>query len=116
MEPASEPVRPALDGASVAGIVPALVGGQDGSWIPEVARAADAVVLLVLDGLGWNSAQAHTAILPTITAMTGDRITTVVPSTTATALTSIATGLAPAQHGVLGYRMRDGADVLNVLR
>jgi predicted AlkP superfamily pyrophosphatase or phosphodiesterase len=116
VEPATEPVRPALDGASVAGIVPALVGGQNGSWIPEVARAADAVVLLVLDGLGWNSAQEHAVILPTISAMTGGRITTVAPSTTATALTSIATGLAPAQHGVLGYRMRVGADVLNVLR
>ena len=45
-----------------------------------------------------------------------DAITTVVPSTTATALTSISTGLAPAQHGVVGYRMLVDAGVLNVLR
>ena len=48
--------------------------------------------------------------------MEGGPITTVVPSTTATALTSIATGLAPAQHGLVGYRMLVGGDVLNVLR
>jgi predicted AlkP superfamily pyrophosphatase or phosphodiesterase len=109
-------VLPALDGASVAGIVPALIGGHDGEWIPERARQARAVVLLVLDGLGWNALQEHAARLPTITAMEGGAITTVVPATTATALTSICTGLAPAQHGVLGYRMLVGGKVLNVLR
>ena len=47
--------------------------------------------------------------------MEGGAITTVAPSTTATALTSIATGLAPAQHGIVGYRMLVDDDVLNVL-
>ncbi len=48
--------------------------------------------------------------------MEGGPITTVVPATTASALTSITTGLAPAQHGILGYRMLVGGEVLNVLR
>jgi predicted AlkP superfamily pyrophosphatase or phosphodiesterase len=48
--------------------------------------------------------------------MQGGPITTVVPSTTSTALTSIATGLAPAQHGLLGYRIVVSGQVLNVLR
>jgi hypothetical protein len=116
VEPAADPVLPALEGASVAGIVPALVGGHDAPWIPELARSAPSVVLLVVDGLGWNAVQEHAARLPTVAAMDGTAITTVVPSTTSTALTSICTGLAPAQHGVLGYRMRVGGDVLNVLR
>jgi hypothetical protein len=111
-----DPVLPALDGASVAGIVPALFGRDDDAWIPEIARGADAVVLLVLDGLGWSAVQDHAPLMPRLTAMGGDAITTVAPSTTATALTSIATGLAPAQHGVVGYRMLVGDDVLNVLR
>jgi hypothetical protein len=115
VEPADVPVPPALDGASVAGIVPALLGVRDDAWIPEPARRARSVVLLVLDGLGWNAVRESAAV-PTIAAMEGASITTVVPSTTATALTSIATGLAPAQHGVLGYRMLVGAEVLNVLR
>src|SRR5438128_1351296 len=109
-------VLPDLDGASVAGLVPAFLGVRDASWIPEPARTADAVVLLVLDGLGWAAVQEHAALLPTLTSMTGGPITTVVPSTTATALTSIATGLAPAQHGIMGYRMVVDGSVLNVLR
>jgi predicted AlkP superfamily pyrophosphatase or phosphodiesterase len=111
-----DPVLPALDGASVAGLVPVLVGGAEARWLPPTACDADAVVLLVLDGLGWDAVQRHRAVLPTLDAMEGTRITTVVPSTTATALTSICTGLAPAHHGVLGYRMRLDGDVLNVLR
>jgi hypothetical protein len=111
-----DPVLPALDGASVAGIVPALFGRVDDTWIPETARGADAVVLLVLDGLGWSAVQDHAQLMPRLSGMDGAAITTVAPSTTATALTSIATGLAPAQHGILGYRMLVGDDVLNVLR
>jgi predicted AlkP superfamily pyrophosphatase or phosphodiesterase len=49
--------------------------------------------------------------------MTGGPITTVAPSTTATALTSLTTGLPPSKHGVVGYRVRvEGDQVLNVLR
>ncbi len=111
-----DPVLPAFGGASVAGLVPALFGRLDNSWIPEPARSARAVVLLVLDGLGWSAVQDHGAVMPRIAQMEGDAITTVAPSTTATALTSIATGLAPAQHGVVGYRMLVDNAVLNVLR
>lgn len=111
-----DPVFPALGGASVAGIVPALFGRVDDTWIPEPALAAQSVVLLVLDGLGWSAVQDHASEMPRLTAMEGAAITTVAPSTTATALTSIATGLAPAQHGIVGYRMLVGDEVLNVLR
>ncbi|MDQ1383197.1 MAG: hypothetical protein QOG65_576 [Actinomycetota bacterium] len=109
-------VRPALDGASVAGLVPALLGVNDAVWIPEPAREAEAVVLFVLDGLGWNALQEHAADMPELSTMVGGAITTVTPATTASALTSIATGLAPAQHGILGYRMLVGGEVLNTLR
>ncbi|HTK17810.1 MAG TPA: alkaline phosphatase family protein [Acidimicrobiia bacterium] len=111
-----DPVLPALEGACVARIVPALFGQVDDEWIPPTARSADAVVLLVLDGLGWSAVQDHAPSMPRLTAMDGGPITTVAPSTTATALTSIATGLAPAQHGIVGYRMLVGDEVLNVLR
>ena len=111
-----DPVLPALDGACVSGIVPALFGQVDDGWIPEIARAGDAVVVLVLDGLGWSAVQDHARSMPCLSSMQGTSITTVAPSTTATALTSIATGLAPAQHGIVGYRMLVGDEVLNVLR
>jgi hypothetical protein len=48
--------------------------------------------------------------------MEGGPIHTVAPTTTATALTSITTGLTPAEHGLVGYRIVVGGDVLNVLR
>ena len=73
------------------------------------------MVLLVLDGLGWDAVQDHAAVMPHLAAMTGQAITTVVPSTTAAALTSITTGLAPSVHGVIGFRVAIDGDVLNVL-
>ena len=47
------------------------MGGRGGDWVPEIARDAPAVVLLVLDGLGWNALQEHKDRLPTIAGMTG---------------------------------------------
>jgi hypothetical protein len=86
-------------------------------WIPEPVRAASQVVLLVLDGFGWEQFLARPELAPTMRALTGGPITSVVPTTTATALTSITTGLTPAEHGVVGYRVHVGeGEVMNVLR
>jgi type I phosphodiesterase/nucleotide pyrophosphatase len=112
----AEWVRPDLDGASVAGLAPALLAQPRHDWLPAAARDAETVVLLVLDGFGWTALEEHRDLVPAIASMQGGPITTVVPSTTATALTSIATGLAPAQHGIVGYRMVVSGAVLNVLR
>jgi hypothetical protein len=74
------------------------------------------VILLVVDGLGlnkfnqflqagrqgdarfglWDKLAAGASLLP---------LTSVTPSTTATALTSLWTGRTPAEHGVVGYEM-----------
>jgi hypothetical protein len=110
------PLRPDFGGASVDRIVPALTGRTDDSWLPAPARDASTVVLLVVDGLGWELLHQHRAALPELAALTGGPVTTIAPSTTASALTSITTGLAPIQHGVLGFRMRVDGAVLNVLR
>lgn len=67
-------------------------------------RARGRVVLVVIDGLGYNR----------LTQRHGDgvlrrhlrgRLTSVFPSTTATAITTFLTGLAPAQHGLTGWHM-----------
>jgi len=111
-------VLPDHAGACVSGIVgPLLDPSLDWpSFLPAPARGAEQVVLLVLDGLGWNQLCDRTVLAPTLAAMTGGPITTVAPSTTATALTSIATGTAPGVHGVVGYRIAMDRSVLNVLR
>ena len=111
-----EAVRPDYGAASLEQVVPALVGRVDDAWLPGPARDANSVVLFVLDGLGWELLQVHGTELPELSALVGGPITTVAPSTTACALTSITTGLSPIQHGILGYRMRLDGSVLNVLR
>ncbi len=115
------PLLPDYAGPNVRGIVPSLLGPADWrgtlpTWMPHVVDEADQVVLLVLDGLGWEQLEEHRSVLPTLVEMEGQAITTVAPTTTATALSSITTGLTPAEHGLLGYRMLLGGEVLNVLR
>ena len=115
-----EPIVPDYAGACVRGIVPALLGPNDWSalpaWMPSGLAECRQVVLLVLDGLGWDQLQERVAIAPTLAGMAGTPITTVAPTTTATALASIATGLTPGEHGLIGYRIVLGGEVVNVLR
>ncbi len=112
------PVLPDYAGACIANIVPALLDGavDPPAWLPAAALEADQVVFLVLDGLGWEQLQARPHVAPTLSAMVGGPITSVTPTTTATALTSIATGLTPGEHGVVGYRVAVDHEVLNILR
>lgn len=110
-----DPTRADYGGACVASIVPAVLRKEHPAWMPEPVRGARAVVLLVLDGLGWDALRAHADAMPTLAGMAGGPVTTVVPSTTAAALTSITTGLAPSVHGVVGFRVALDGDVLNVL-
>lgn len=110
-----EPTRADYGGACVASVVPALLRAEAPAWMPEPVAGARAVVLLVLDGLGWDALIGHADHMPNLAAMAGGPVTTVVPSTTAAALTSITTGLPPSVHGVVGYRIALDGDVLNVL-
>jgi hypothetical protein len=72
--------------------------------------------LLVLDGVGWHQLQRRIHLTPTLAGMIGGPIRTVLPTTTATALTSISTGAPPGEHGVVGYRIPIDGEVLNILR
>lgn len=117
---------PDYGGACLSELVPAILrrreepdhsAGPPPAWLPEVVREANQVVLLVLDGLGFDQLALNRSSAPVISSMPGAPITSVAPTTTATALTSIATGLAPFEHGVVGYRICvHGNEVLNVLR
>jgi predicted AlkP superfamily pyrophosphatase or phosphodiesterase len=101
----------------VANVVPVLLGyGAPASWMPAAALDARQVVLLVLDGMGWEQMEQRRPLIPTMSAMAGGPVTSVLPSTTSTALTSITTGLPPGEHGIVGYRMAVHGEVLNVLR
>ena len=109
------PVRPAYARAGLANLVPALLGVREADWLPACVSGATTIVLLALDGLGWEAIEARRDTLTELGALEGGPITTVVPSTTATALTSLTTGLEPGRHGVLGYRVRVEGTVINML-
>ncbi len=113
---ASALVLPAFGRGCVTDLMPVLLGRSPDTPLPVDLPAQGQRLLLVLDGVGWEQLQDRAALAPTMAAMTGGPITTVAPSTTATALTSITTGLAPAEHGIVGYRMRVDDQVLNCLR
>lgn len=113
-----QPLLPSYDGACITNVVPSLLHptAAPPSWLPAVAAGAERVVLLLIDGLGWNQLATRRSVAQTLSSLDGGPITTVAPSTTATALTSVTTGLPPGQHGVVGYRMAVHGEVLNVLR
>lgn len=113
----NQPIRPAYGDGCITELVPALLepGSAESVVGPEVIDAA-AVVVVVIDGLGWNQLQERAHLAPTLASMAGGSVTTVAPSTTATALTSLVTGTAPGRHGVVGYRIDVDGEVLNALR
>ncbi len=125
-----EPVLPDFGGRCLTEVVPSLLAEVEllpeaeatpdrprPAWLPEPVHGARQVALLVLDGLGARQLELRARRLaPVLGSGTGTTVTSVAPSTTATALTSLATGLAPAAHGVVGYRVALDDQILNVLR
>ena len=65
------------------------------------------VVLLTLDGFGWNQFQARQELVTAVSqkATITKQLTSIFPSTTVAALSSLWTGSAPAQHGLVGLRL-----------
>src|SRR4051812_16738506 len=116
------PTLAAYGSGSLTEVVPALTGALTGvsseipEWMPAAARDAASVVLLAVDGLGANALDTHASSLPTLCAMDRAVITSVVPATTAAALTSLTTGAPPSRHGLVGYRVFVDDQVLNALR
>jgi predicted AlkP superfamily pyrophosphatase or phosphodiesterase len=113
-----EPLIPDYGGACLSNVAPTILAPppRRPPWFPEAAWGAAQVVLLAVDGLGSEQLAERLAVAPTLAAMGGGSILTVAPSTTATALSSLALGVPPGEHGVVGYRINVRGDVLNVLR
>jgi Type I phosphodiesterase / nucleotide pyrophosphatase len=115
-------MMPAYGGPCLSSLVPALlaVPKERPDWLPAPLREASQVVLLVVDGLGWLQLESRAHLAPAMAGLDGGPITSVAPTTTATALTSLALGMTPAEHGILGYKFLvdgpSGKEVLNVLR
>ncbi|MEO0495701.1 MAG: alkaline phosphatase family protein [Actinomycetota bacterium] len=113
----ASPVLPDWNDGCVTQIVPGLLepGPEPSPLFDDDILDAPSIVLLVIDGLGWHQLQARAHVAPALTGLAGRSITTVAPSTTSAALTSITTGLHPGEHGVVGYRIAVDDEVMNVL-
>jgi predicted AlkP superfamily pyrophosphatase or phosphodiesterase len=69
---------------------------------PDKLKDRENVVLIVLDGLGYEYLRKHGKDLIFSERLEG-RITSVFPSTTAACVTTFNTGLAPQQHAITGW-------------
>lgn len=83
---------------------------------PGLLQEAKNVVLMVIDGLGYEYLIQHGGG-STLQQYLQDSLTSVAPPTTATAVSTFLTGLAPQQHGLTGWYtyFREMGSVLAVL-
>jgi predicted AlkP superfamily pyrophosphatase or phosphodiesterase len=106
---------PAYDGrcfARVPGTVGAALDADVGRSLPaELIPDGDFenVVVLLIDGFGWDRFQARRETVPLLDGLddAGEttRITSVYPTETAAAITTMHTGRTPSEHGLLGWNL-----------
>ena len=77
-------------------------------------------ILFLIDGFGADALERYESFMPTIAGLTRyASVTTAFPSTTATNLATLTTGVLPGVHGMLGYTVqvpRSGGRILNALK
>jgi hypothetical protein len=102
---------PDYQGGSIVNLMASLqmgLGGDVHDYLPlrqlapDIVREYRQVVLWVIDGLGYDYLLAHPEA-KNLNAALQDRITSVYPPTTASAVTTFLTGDAPQQHGLTGW-------------
>ncbi len=101
---------PAYGDRSLSDVIPsvaralgvALDGHPGGLELPP----APSYVVFLVDGMGAELLQRHADVAPYLSSLEASTGTAGVPSTTATSLTSLGTGLAPGAHGLVGFTAR----------
>ncbi|NPD06341.1 alkaline phosphatase family protein [Nocardioides sp. zg-1308] len=103
---------PAYGDRSLADVVPsigrALGVDLDGHPVGLELPPAPSYVLFLVDGMGAELLTRYAHSAPYLASLAGDGATGTagVPSTTATSLTSLGTGLVPGAHGLVGFTAR----------
>ena len=99
-------IDPALPGASAQAA--ASLGMETG---------AHQLLLILVDGLGYELIEEYVGHTPTLRRVRGDvrSIHTVVPSTTAAAITAFGTGERPGATNMVGFSVAYGGGVMNLL-
>lgn len=114
-------VLPDHEGSTLATVLPSigakfgLADATDRHRLPDAKR----FVVVLVDGLGWTITHAARGHARWLGRQLADArvITAGAPSTTATSITSLGTGLPAGQHGMVGYSFRTaaGQPVVNAL-
>jgi hypothetical protein len=96
-------------------------GAVDALGVTEWVGDARRVAVVLVDGMGWHLLPELAADAPLLASVLAgeagrlDELACTFPSTTPTSLASLGTGVAPGQHGILGFTVRlpDSDRVLN---
>src|ERR1700722_9696478 len=96
-------------------------GAMDALGVPARVGDVRRVVVVLVDGMGWHLLPELTPDAPLLASVLAgdagrlDELACTFPSTTPTSLASLATGVAPGQHGILGFTVKlpDSDRVLN---
>ncbi len=101
-------MEPRYGGGSIADVVGSVCDGLavPGAWDLLDLGPGDRSVILLIDGLGHRQLADHADLAPFLTCQQRSVLTSVTPSTTPVALTSLGTGLPPGQHGLVGASFR----------
>jgi hypothetical protein len=101
------PSLPRYGTRSLGELVPSLLSclGIDGFANPLAIEPAARSCLILVDGLGWELLRANPGAAPFLTSIARQPLTTGFPATTAASLSSLATGVPPGEHGLVGYTM-----------
>ncbi len=67
---------------------------------------ARCIVVLLVDGLGWNLLRDAPERAPFLSSLDAQQLTAGFPTTTAASITSLGTGVPSGQHGIVGYTSR----------
>jgi type I phosphodiesterase/nucleotide pyrophosphatase len=108
----AEFVEPAYSSRSLGDVVPAVAAALGRSIGPTPTNLtlpdAPAYAVFLVDGLGARLIDRYRHAAPFLAALLDDNETGTagVPSTTATSLTSLGTGLTPGTHGLVGFTSR----------
>ena len=107
---------PDYRGGSIVNLLSSIIHALDGvsphpglkAVDPRVFDGVSQIVYLVLDGVGCNQLNRFMAAgggARFFSRHPFERLTTVFPSTTAAAVTTLSTGVTPAEHGVLSWHL-----------
>ena len=91
--------------ASLADLLPSALAALGVPDWPNPLNLAGSgcIVVLLVDGLGWQLLRRYAEHAPFLASLPGRPLTAGFPTTTATSLSSLGTGLPPGEHGLTGY-------------